>query len=263
MRRSCVGIAALVIVCFACGSARADEELDRLKADYQKAMRAWMEKVGELRETNSDAAAFAKAPPMPSKEYLPKFKAYAKGHEKKPEAAEALLEVLQLAGSSGGLSLFGMSNRDANWAVRRLTRDHAADASMAESIGRVGQVSWMVDRATLRKFYDAVVEKNPSREAKASAKLGLALQRGTLNPMQSGEVSTEDRAAALAMFRELLKDYADTDAAKSADAYVFELEKLQVGMKAPEVEGEDVDGHVIKLSQFHGQVVVLDFWGFW
>ena len=42
-----------------------------------------------------------------------------------------------------------------------------------------------------------------------------------------------------------------------------ELDHLQVGMKAPEIVGKDIDGNEIKLSQYAGQVVVLDFWGFW
>lgn len=38
---------------------------------------------------------------------------------------------------------------------------------------------------------------------------------------------------------------------------------LEVGMVAPEIEGEDIDGQVFKLSDYRGKVVVLDFWGDW
>jgi peroxiredoxin len=34
-------------------------------------------------------------------------------------------------------------------------------------------------------------------------------------------------------------------------------------MKAPDIEGKDMDGVAFKLSDFRGKVVVLDFWGFW
>src|SRR5881397_2162529 len=37
----------------------------------------------------------------------------------------------------------------------------------------------------------------------------------------------------------------------------------RVGQPAPEIEGEDIDGNRMKLSDFRGKVVVLDFWGFW
>jgi peroxiredoxin len=36
-----------------------------------------------------------------------------------------------------------------------------------------------------------------------------------------------------------------------------------VGEPAPEIEGEDIDGKKFKLSDLHGKVVLLDFWGNW
>jgi peroxiredoxin len=37
----------------------------------------------------------------------------------------------------------------------------------------------------------------------------------------------------------------------------------KVGDAAPEIDGEDLDGKAMKLSDFRGKVVVLDFWGDW
>ena len=38
---------------------------------------------------------------------------------------------------------------------------------------------------------------------------------------------------------------------------------LKVGNLAPEIEGEDLDGKKLKLSDYRGKVVLLDFWGNW
>ena len=38
---------------------------------------------------------------------------------------------------------------------------------------------------------------------------------------------------------------------------------LPVGSEAPEIAGEDIDGVPFKLSDYRGQVVLLDFWGHW
>src|SRR5436190_22436064 len=35
------------------------------------------------------------------------------------------------------------------------------------------------------------------------------------------------------------------------------------GAKAPEIKGEDVYGKTVTLSQFHGKVVLIDFWATW
>jgi hypothetical protein len=40
-------------------------------------------------------------------------------------------------------------------------------------------------------------------------------------------------------------------------------EGTEEGMKAREIEGEDIDGKRFKLSDYRGKVVLLDFWGNW
>lgn len=44
---------------------------------------------------------------------------------------------------------------------------------------------------------------------------------------------------------------------------LFEIRYLQPGKPAPEIVGEDIDGKPMKLSDFRGKVVLLEFWGFW
>jgi hypothetical protein len=41
---------------------------------------------------------------------------------------------------------------------------------------------------------------------------------------------------------------------------LYELRHLSVGMKAPEIDGEDQEGKKLKLSDYRGKVVLLDFW---
>ena len=44
---------------------------------------------------------------------------------------------------------------------------------------------------------------------------------------------------------------------------LFELEHLTVGMMAPDISGEDLDGFEFRLSDYRGKIVMLDFWGHW
>ena len=51
--------------------------------------------------------------------------------------------------------------------------------------------------------------------------------------------------------------------AAAAKNQLFAIRNLAIGATAPEIEGKDLDGNDIKLSDFRGRVVVLDFWGHW
>jgi thiol-disulfide isomerase/thioredoxin len=48
-----------------------------------------------------------------------------------------------------------------------------------------------------------------------------------------------------------------------ARSELHELRHLSVGKVAPEIEGESVDGKHLKLSDYRGKVVVLNFWASW
>ncbi|MBL8863058.1 MAG: hypothetical protein JNK02_13765 [Planctomycetes bacterium] len=48
-----------------------------------------------------------------------------------------------------------------------------------------------------------------------------------------------------------------------AEGALFEIQRLQIGMLAPDIEGEDIQGVPFKLSDYRGKVIFLDFWGHW
>jgi thiol-disulfide isomerase/thioredoxin len=50
---------------------------------------------------------------------------------------------------------------------------------------------------------------------------------------------------------------------ENAEGNLFELRNLVVGQAAPEAESSDLDGKAVKLSDYKGKVVVLDFWATW
>jgi hypothetical protein len=48
-----------------------------------------------------------------------------------------------------------------------------------------------------------------------------------------------------------------------AEGDLFEIRNLAIGKVVPEIEGEDIEGKPLKLSDYRGKVVVIDFWGNW
>ena len=61
----------------------------------------------------------------------------------------------------------------------------------------------------------------------------------------------------------ILKKFPQSTPALRYRGEAFKKARLQVDMKAPEVEGVDIDGTAFKLSDYRGKVVLLDFWGDW
>lgn len=50
---------------------------------------------------------------------------------------------------------------------------------------------------------------------------------------------------------------------KQAEGMLFLLHHLGIGRTAPEIEGEDIDGKPMKLSDYRGKVVMVSFWATW
>jgi hypothetical protein len=78
-----------------------------------------------------------------------------------------------------------------------------------------------------------------------------------------------DGAQRLAKLEELAAEFGDVEIAngrtlgESIEGEIFEAKYLQIGMVAPDIEGEDIEGTPFKLSDYRGKVVLLDFWGDW
>jgi hypothetical protein len=68
---------------------------------------------------------------------------------------------------------------------------------------------------------------------------------------------------AIHLLEQLEKEFSDTRVGSMAKGLLFDKRHLQVGMKAPEFVGVNVDGEEIRLSDYKGKVTYLVFWGFW
>ena len=135
--------------------------------------------------------------------------------------------------------------------------DHLLDVyAEHKGLQRLAQMAYNFDRAQLAEALDRVAAASPHREVDAAMLWGkLRVMRG------------EEREALL---KKAAKEYGElkwreATYAELADAHLnpHSKEALAVGQPAPEIVGVDLDGRPMKLSDFRGKVVVLDFWGDW
>jgi len=238
--------------------ALADEELDQLRREFNEAQQKWSEAV-RAAEGDEGALEEAKLPPHPSKEFAPRFRAYAEAHAGKAGAIDALIWLI----GPGSWSTAEGEEPPAKWAFARLERDHVGDPAITDILQHASYAAYQVGKEPLQGFLKKVIEKNPDVEARAWAFYSLGVLEVMEVPKPDGAAEKTDPQAALKLFRRVMQEYPQAKATERAAGYIFEVENLQVGMKAPDFSGEDADGKAINLAQFRGKVVVVAFWGFW
>jgi peroxiredoxin len=123
------------------------------------------------------------------------------------------------------------------------------------------------------KFLRAVVGKNAVAEVQALASLALA--RVLYVRAEAEGATAAVRAVALRDAETLLdgvvKKYdkvklpeqeEERTAGEEARPILFEIRNLATGKTVPDLSGQDLDGKPMKLSNFRGKVVLLDFWAY-
>ncbi len=263
-QRLMIGALGLGLVLAVFGSARADEEYDRLVEEFEEAQDAWYELRKQAEEDDESSADTSKVPPQPSTKFMKKFERYARKQAGRPDAIPALVWIVRNAGQAEPPEGSAKPS-PAQWALDRLTDDHAAQPQIEDALPKLKYAMYRVDRAPLISLYERIIRENAKKEVLALATFNLAFTLYQASPSdESDEDSAEaDRRRAKKLFKKVARAYPDTDAADDAKGYIFEIDHLQVGMVAPDFEGTDADGRTITLSQFRGQVVVVGFWGFW
>jgi thiol-disulfide isomerase/thioredoxin len=78
------------------------------------------------------------------------------------------------------------------------------------------------------------------------------------------EVNAEARRLLEQSIKTLRLDQSKNEAGIAfAKKLLFEIDHLAVGKLAPDVEGKDLNGQLLRLRNFRGKVVVLKFWATW
>jgi hypothetical protein len=251
---------------------------EALQKEYNQAQQEFSAAYSKATTDEERQKAFESKYPTPQK-YVPRMIELAESAPADPVAVDALVWVVQ----------FGGQAKEADRAVERLARDHAQDRKVGRIAGNLVYSTSPAAETLLR----AIADTNPDRAAQGQASFALAQylnnQADLVRQMkQDKEVAArveqfygqehaeglrgKDPAAlaeqAESLFEAVAEKFGDLshyrgDLAKAAKAELFEIRNLGIGKTAPEISGEDLDGRPMKLSDYRGKVVVLDFWGDW
>lgn len=237
-QRACLGGLLLGLSLSAARLLAADPaaELAALQKRYEESKGSYEERVASVR---ADYLAFIKA------------------HAQTEESVEAQLFLLQQ-------TWWEREKGTMNTSAGRIADDLLASHLASPKLGKLVEFQYVFSAAQRREIFSKLLKSSPHEGVRAEAVLGLAQVE-----QRSKEAGAADKAKAL--LTELSEKYGKllrrgiTPYAEVASAWLspHDPAALAIGQVAPEIEGRDVDGKVLKLSQFRGRVVVIDFWGDW
>jgi thiol-disulfide isomerase/thioredoxin len=225
-------------------------EYQALIDEYRNALKA-SDRVFEKARTDDERRKVRATFALTRTRIVGRFLAFAETHPKDKEAIGALFFVLHPDTFAG--------RKAVEKAGRLLLKDHLASGRIGPLIDLLAGQDHAVCEGPLR----SVLQKSPHRAIQARACLGLALVL-----KEKARAGSADQAAKLAreaegLFERVVKKYADDKAAEQARGELFEIRHLVIGKALPDIKGEDGDRKAIKLSDYRGKVVVLDFWASW
>jgi len=216
-------------------------EVKALRTEYQKAEQEYY-KLLRAAKTPAERNEIKN----PAADYLARFRELADKAKGTESGGAAQFEVFLLA------QKVPKNSEDARKALATLLDKYIESPLMERVATSLRSAAYNIGEESCRTALETIRDKAPEAKAKAAAIFTLALQN-----------MAKDEAAARTGLIRLKKEFEDTKYASQADAYLFELDNLQVGKVAPDFEATDEKGVKFKLSDFRGKVTVIDFWGFW
>jgi peroxiredoxin len=145
-------------------------------------------------------------------------------------------------------------------AAARLLQDYAEVAEIADVVPDIIYASPDRYAAAQRLM------SSPHREVRGRACFTCAgvLEQRYQDPYRGRQDALRQRA--IELYEQVIAEFADIPyrsdrtLADAAGDHLFALRHLQIGAPAPEIEGADLEGRPMKLSDFRGQVVVIRYW---
>ncbi len=142
-------------------------------------------------------------------------------------------------------------------ALDTLWRNHYESDKLADFATTVPRLTRALGKATCDKIMDKLA-MSPNKNVQGSV---LYTQASTA--LRNPKIDKEGKAKAHAQLTLAIELAPKARFVSRAKGILFEAANLQIGMKAPDIEGKDTDGVAFKLSDYKGKVIMLDFWGDW
>lgn len=217
---------------------------------YWKGLESWLaaeKKTGSAEDFAEYAKLHGPVPAKPTDEWVPRFRELLAKHREDAIGAKVRQNLL---------TIFENERMASDWVS--LYCEAMETPNQEQVVGECARsVGWMASQTTngadLKSKLRTWLEKHPAGEPASNVRRAIADEL-----REAG-----DTAAARAAYEEIVRLHPGTWAAKEASGALYEMDRLAVGMTAPDLEAQDLRGNPVSLKALRGRVVLLDFWATW
>ena len=258
-----------------------------VRDDYRKASDAFTRQYRRAK-TRADRARVEKEKAPDTGSYVARVLAIVDGAPDDPAAVDALIWAVQIGELSPKTAA----------AIERLAKRHAADPKLDRVLTPLSRhADWPPTEDLIRAIAGSSKNRNTRGHAwltlgrflkrQAEALRTLKMDKERARKLDEGWTKAGLDPAVLEQFKKRNPDdvtkaaleayqragggYSRVRAGQSTVGELAVVEsselrergELKVGQPAPEIVGKDLDGRTFRLSDYRGNVVVIDFWGDW
>lgn len=228
-------------------AARLKADFDRYAAELRTAVAGFQAEIAGLQQRG---VAREKWPPHPNVVHYPRFEELA--YQDQPDALRWCLTAL----GQIGVDARTVAEKKAE-IYARLVVVHA-DLPWMSDVAR-----WIQSDGTDAGIGFVRADELLQILAESSQKATRAAALAARSALLSARTDPASRAEHARLVRELAEKHADTPAGAAAKGELFKAEFLVPGKTPPDVVAVDTDGKPLRLADYRGKVLVLEFWGFW
>lgn len=226
----------------------ADQEYEQLVQQAKAADEKYRLRLDQFKDDRS-RAEFSKQKP----DFAPQFEALAEKHAAAPVGLKALVWLCR----------FG-NQQDAGKYIDQIVSNYLDSEQLVDAIRATAPYAGRVPAA--RTLYRAALAKSPHRDVRGLACYYLAYS--CVPEPDFGAIAPEREREAVALLERVIQEYGDVPSYRGplgalAEGGLTAIEHLKVGKQAPPIQGRDLKGRKMKLSDYRGQIVVVTFWADW
>lgn len=228
--------------------ARLKAEFDQCLHDLRIAAASYQSAVNGLQQ---QGVAREQWPPHPNILYFSRFEELA--YQDQPDALRwCLVSVGQV-----GLDLPAVLAKK-NEIYARLVVVHPDLPWMSDA------ARWIQSDASVTSLdFERADELLRTLAANTTVRATRAAALGARSSMLAGRTDPASRAEDEKLLREIVREYSDLPIGAVAAGRLFRIENLAPGKTPPDVQAFDTEGRALRLSEYRGRVLVIEFWGFW